>query len=240
MANSVNTQIEDHKRFGGVYPELASRLHLENITAVLSFVLSLKGFDYRTITHVAVTGGPAFREPSRSVPWRRRPSVNTSACRSLTSITLPATSTPMNSSSRSNIPFLPSSSREETRSSSISRSPSSSISWAKRRTMPSARPSTKSQGLLASPIPAASGSTEPARRKASKASLSRRRKSTATTCPIPTQEPSHPHDREGKEGTRRDACPASDRKLCPVYRDGLRRPTSGQGRASQERQAGSR
>lgn len=60
LANSVNTQIEDHKRFGGVYPELASRLHLENITAVLSFVLSLKGFDYRTITHVAVTGGPGL------------------------------------------------------------------------------------------------------------------------------------------------------------------------------------
>lgn len=60
LANSVNTQIEDHKRFGGVYPELASRLHLENITSVLSYVLSLKGFDYHSITHVAVTGGPGL------------------------------------------------------------------------------------------------------------------------------------------------------------------------------------
>lgn len=60
LANTVNTQIEDHKRFGGVYPELASRLHLKNITKVLSYALSLKGFDYHTITHVAVTGGPGL------------------------------------------------------------------------------------------------------------------------------------------------------------------------------------
>lgn len=60
MVNTVNTQIADHQRFGGVYPELASRLHLKNITKVLSYALSLKGFDYHTITHVAVTGGPGL------------------------------------------------------------------------------------------------------------------------------------------------------------------------------------
>lgn len=60
LVNSVNTQIEDHKRFGGVYPELASRLHLQNITKVLAYALSLKDFDYKTITHVAVTGGPGL------------------------------------------------------------------------------------------------------------------------------------------------------------------------------------
>jgi N6-L-threonylcarbamoyladenine synthase len=60
LANTVNTQIKDHQRFGGVYPELASRLHLKNITKVVSYALSLKGFDYKTITHVAVTGGPGL------------------------------------------------------------------------------------------------------------------------------------------------------------------------------------
>ena len=60
LVNSVNTQIADHQRFGGVYPELASRLHLQNITKVLSYSLSLKDFDYHTITHVAVTGGPGL------------------------------------------------------------------------------------------------------------------------------------------------------------------------------------
>lgn len=60
LANTVNTQIADHQRFGGVYPELASRLHLKNITKVLAYALSLKDFDYHTITHVAVTGGPGL------------------------------------------------------------------------------------------------------------------------------------------------------------------------------------
>ena len=60
LVNSVNTQIQDHQRFGGVYPELASRLHLQNITKVLSYSLSLKGVDVSSITHVAVTGGPGL------------------------------------------------------------------------------------------------------------------------------------------------------------------------------------
>ncbi|MFA6874151.1 MAG: tRNA (adenosine(37)-N6)-threonylcarbamoyltransferase complex transferase subunit TsaD [Bacilli bacterium] len=60
LVNTVNTQIKDHQRFGGVYPELASRLHLQNITKVVSYALSLKGFDYHTITYVAVTGGPGL------------------------------------------------------------------------------------------------------------------------------------------------------------------------------------
>lgn len=60
LANSVNTQIQEHQKFGGVYPELASRLHLQNITKVLKYTLSLKGFDFNSITHVAVTGGPGL------------------------------------------------------------------------------------------------------------------------------------------------------------------------------------
>ena len=60
LVNAFNTQIQDHQRFGGVYPELASRLHLQNITKVLSYSLSLKGFDVSSITHVAVTGGPGL------------------------------------------------------------------------------------------------------------------------------------------------------------------------------------
>lgn len=60
LVNSINTQIEEHTRFGGVYPELASRLHLKNITGILSYAFSLKGFDYKSITHVAVTAGPGL------------------------------------------------------------------------------------------------------------------------------------------------------------------------------------
>ena len=52
LVNSVNTQIADHIRFGGVYPELASRLHLKNITSILSYSLSLKGFDYQFCSNI--------------------------------------------------------------------------------------------------------------------------------------------------------------------------------------------
>lgn len=60
LVNTVNTQIQQHQQFGGVYPELASRLHLQNISKVLAYSLSLKDFDYNSITHVAVTIGPGL------------------------------------------------------------------------------------------------------------------------------------------------------------------------------------
>ena len=35
ISNIVSSQIESHKRFGGVVPEIASRHHVEQITIVL-------------------------------------------------------------------------------------------------------------------------------------------------------------------------------------------------------------
>ena len=35
LANIVSTQIEVHAKYGGVMPEIASRLHCENIATVL-------------------------------------------------------------------------------------------------------------------------------------------------------------------------------------------------------------
>ena len=35
ISNVVSSQIESHKRFGGVVPEIASRHHVEQITIVL-------------------------------------------------------------------------------------------------------------------------------------------------------------------------------------------------------------
>ena len=60
IANTIDTQIEEHKKYGGVYPELATRLHLKNISKILSYVMTLKDFDFNTITHVAVTLGPGL------------------------------------------------------------------------------------------------------------------------------------------------------------------------------------
>ena len=39
LANVVSTQIEVHTKYGGVMPEIASRLHAENITIVLKEAL---------------------------------------------------------------------------------------------------------------------------------------------------------------------------------------------------------
>ena len=36
IATIINTQIDIHTKYGGVVPEVASRLHLENITMVIN------------------------------------------------------------------------------------------------------------------------------------------------------------------------------------------------------------
>ena len=35
LSNIINTQVDLHKKFGGVVPEVASRKHIENIDVVL-------------------------------------------------------------------------------------------------------------------------------------------------------------------------------------------------------------
>ena len=44
LANVVSTQIELHKKFGGVVPEVASRKHIENIDAVYQEALDTTFF----------------------------------------------------------------------------------------------------------------------------------------------------------------------------------------------------
>ena len=56
----TNTQIDIHKDFGGVVPEIASRSHIENITIVLDELLSRSNFEIDMIDAVAVTYGPGL------------------------------------------------------------------------------------------------------------------------------------------------------------------------------------
>lgn len=60
LANVVATQIESHKRFGGVVPEIASRHHVESITIVLEEALETAGITYGDIDAIAVTEGPGL------------------------------------------------------------------------------------------------------------------------------------------------------------------------------------
>ena len=56
----TNTQIDIHKEFGGVVPEVASRSHIENVTIVLDELLERSKFTIDMIDAIAVTYGPGL------------------------------------------------------------------------------------------------------------------------------------------------------------------------------------
>jgi N6-L-threonylcarbamoyladenine synthase len=60
LANVVASQIESHKRFGGVVPEIASRHHVEQITLVLEEALAQANVDMKDLDAIAVTEGPGL------------------------------------------------------------------------------------------------------------------------------------------------------------------------------------
>ncbi|WP_409291111.1 tRNA (adenosine(37)-N6)-threonylcarbamoyltransferase complex transferase subunit TsaD [Peribacillus sp. SCS-37] len=60
LANVVASQIESHKRFGGVVPEIASRHHVEEMTLVIEEAMNQAGIDYGDIDAIAVTEGPGL------------------------------------------------------------------------------------------------------------------------------------------------------------------------------------
>ena len=60
IATIVLTQIDVHKMFGGVVPEIASRMHIENITIVLEELLDKAKIKVDDITAIAVTYGPGL------------------------------------------------------------------------------------------------------------------------------------------------------------------------------------
>lgn len=59
-ANVVASQIDSHKRFGGVVPEIASRHHVEQITIVLEEAMKQAGITYSDLDAIAVTEGPGL------------------------------------------------------------------------------------------------------------------------------------------------------------------------------------
>ena len=56
----VSTQIEVHQKYGGVMPEIASRLHLENILCVIDEALSKASIKLDDVDAFAVTRGPGL------------------------------------------------------------------------------------------------------------------------------------------------------------------------------------
>lgn len=60
MANVVATQIDVHKDFGGVIPEVASRIHVENISMVIEEALKKAQMQIEDMDAIAVTQGPGL------------------------------------------------------------------------------------------------------------------------------------------------------------------------------------
>ena len=60
LSNVVSSQIDVHKEFGGVVPELAARSHIEKIDLIVSKAIKESGKDLSDIDGVAVTAGPGL------------------------------------------------------------------------------------------------------------------------------------------------------------------------------------
>jgi N6-L-threonylcarbamoyladenine synthase len=60
LSNIVSSQIEEHKKFGGVVPELAARAHLENIEYIIDTALKESKISIDEIDGVAATAGPGL------------------------------------------------------------------------------------------------------------------------------------------------------------------------------------
>lgn len=60
ISSVVASQIESHKRFGGVVPEIASRHHVEQITIVIEEALKKANVTMDDLDAVAVTEGPGL------------------------------------------------------------------------------------------------------------------------------------------------------------------------------------
>src|SRR4030088_1199758 len=60
LANLVYSQLTEHRRFGGVVPEIAARAHLERIDGLIEEALATAGLDLAQLDGIAATGGPGL------------------------------------------------------------------------------------------------------------------------------------------------------------------------------------
>jgi N6-L-threonylcarbamoyladenine synthase len=60
LANVVRAQLEEHRPYGGVVPEIAARAHLDVLDALIAKALATAGVGFRDLDGVAFTGGPGL------------------------------------------------------------------------------------------------------------------------------------------------------------------------------------
>ena len=60
LSNVVSSQTEFHNKYGGVMPELASRLHVEKISYVINEAVSKANISLNDVDYIAFTVGPGL------------------------------------------------------------------------------------------------------------------------------------------------------------------------------------
>ncbi len=60
LSNIISSQIEIHREYGGVVPEIASRKHVENINAIIEESLRTADVNFKDIDFISVTQGPGL------------------------------------------------------------------------------------------------------------------------------------------------------------------------------------
>ena len=56
----ISSQVEEHRKYGGVVPEIASRRHCENICWVVEGAMKEAGMDFSDLDAIAVTSAPGL------------------------------------------------------------------------------------------------------------------------------------------------------------------------------------
>lgn len=60
LANEIVSQLEEHRPYGGVVPEIAARAHLDYIDLMVKRALETAKLDFSDLDGIAVTGGPGL------------------------------------------------------------------------------------------------------------------------------------------------------------------------------------
>ena len=60
LSNVVSSQIEEHKEYGGVVPEIAARAHVEKIEFIIKKALKESNLNFNKISGISATAGPGL------------------------------------------------------------------------------------------------------------------------------------------------------------------------------------
>lgn len=60
LADVVLSQLEEHRPFGGIVPEIAARAHLEHVDRLVAEAMATAGITFDQLDAVAATGGPGL------------------------------------------------------------------------------------------------------------------------------------------------------------------------------------